>query len=122
MNYRIIKSTAVYFVCLAWLLAGCQGTFATPIKKIADNPRDYSGKIVTVAGEVKEVFGFFFMKYFVVEDGTGEITVVTSKPLPKKGARIRVKGRVNELFTIGETPTLVIVEEDEAKAKTEKKQ
>ncbi len=107
-------------ILLGWLLIGCQGTFTTPVKKIVDNPRDYAGKTVTVSGEVKAVFGFFFMKYFVVDDGTGEITVVTSRPLPKKGVSIRVKGRVNELFTLGDTPTLVIVEEDDTKPKSGK--
>jgi len=115
-----MKKGMAALVLLAWAFIACQGTFATPVKKIVENPRDYAGKTVTVSGEVKEVFGFFFMKYFVVDDGTGEITVVTSKPLPKKGTKVRVKGRVNELFTLGETPTLVIVEEDDQKPKVEK--
>jgi hypothetical protein len=113
-----MKKAAVAFFFLAWIFTACEGAFSTPIKKIIDNPRDYAGKTVTVSGEVKEVFGFFFMKYFVLNDGTAEIVVVTRKPLPKKGSTIRVKGKVNELFTLGETETLVIVEENNEKPKS----
>ncbi len=98
---------------LSLMLAGCTGLFSTPIKKIIDNPRDYYGKRVTVSGEVTEVFSLFVVRYFVVRDGTGEITVVTKKPLPRKGAKIRVKGTVEEAFSFGEKQAMVIVEDEE---------
>ncbi len=112
-----MKKIVVAFLLLAWILTACEGAFSTPIKKIIDNPRDYAGKTVTVSGEVKEVFGFFFMKYFMLNDGTAEIVVITKRPLPKEGSKIRVKGKVNELFALRETQTLVIVEEDNEKPK-----
>jgi len=114
-----MKRSVAAFILLLWTLVACQGAFSTPIRKIVDNPRDYASKTVTVSGEVKEVFDFFFMKYFVLNDGTGEMTVVTKKPLPAKGTKVLVKGKVNELFTLGDTATLVIVEEDDSKLKIE---
>ena len=110
-----MKRTLSTLILLALVFAACEGTLSTPIKKIIDNPRDFDGKTVTISGKVKEVFGFFFMKYFVVNDGTAEITVVTKKPLPKKGSNVRVTGKVYEMFALGETETLVIVEEDNKK-------
>jgi hypothetical protein len=89
---------------------------ATPINKILENPRDYSGKTVKITGEVSEVFGLIVVKYFVIKDGTGEIVVVTEKPLPKKGTKITVKGTVQEAFTIGDKQLLVVVENEENKA------
>ncbi len=100
-------------IMLIILLAGC--TRATPIKKILANPRDYGGKTVTISGTVTEITGFLFFKYFVVKDKTGEITVITSRPLPQKGAQIRVTGTVQEAFAIGSREVVVIVESEPKK-------
>lgn len=102
----------VTIILLAGLLAGCPGVLTTPIGKILENPRDYTGKEVTVSGEVTEVFGFFTVKYFVVKDRTGEITVVTQKTLPKKGNTVRIKGTVKEAFAIGDSQKIVITEHE----------
>ncbi len=53
---------------------------------------------------------FFIVKYFVVRDNSGEISVVTEKPLPVKGEKIKVKGTVREAFSIGTKTALVLVE------------
>ncbi len=110
-----MKKTALLLFLLASVALACNGILTTPISKITDNPRDYDGKTVTVSGEVTETFSFFVLKYFVVDDGTGTITVVTDKALPKKGSKIRVKGKVSEMFSLGDTATLVIVEESDKK-------
>ena len=40
--------------------------------------------------------------YYKVDDGTGEVTVLSQGlRVPSKGARVRVKGRVNELAVLG---------------------
>lgn len=113
-----MKRSLSTLILVALVLVACKGAFSTPIKKIIDNPRDFAEKNVTVSGEVKEVFGFFFMKYFVLNDGTAEIVVVTKRPLPKKGTRVRIKGKVHEMFALGETESLVIVETDDEKPKS----
>ncbi len=105
--------TVVLAVFVSFLLVGCTGMFATPIKKILENPRDYSGKSVRISGTVTEVFGLIVVKYFIVKDKTGEIAVITSKPLPAEGAKITVNGTVQEAFSIGDKQLIVIVEADE---------
>ena len=107
------KVTNVVLACM--LIAGCSSLVSTPIKKILDNSRDYSNKTVTVSGEVTEVFSLVVVKYFVVKDSTGEITVVTPKPLPRKGSPITVSGTVQEAFSLGDKQVIVIVEPDEPK-------
>lgn len=74
------------------LLTGCDRLFSTPIGKIIENPRDYANKTVTVSGEVKEVFGLLLIKYFTLKDKTGEVVVITERPVPRTGSRIKVKG------------------------------
>lgn len=111
MNIVIQKTLAV--TCLVLLLsAGCSSLMATPIKKIIDNPRDYSAKPVTISGEVTEIFSLFVIKYFVVKDSSGEIIVVTQKPLPAKGSKITVKGNVQEAFSLGDQQLIVIMEKE----------
>jgi hypothetical protein len=93
---------------LAIVLLGCASV--TPIKKILDNPWDYSGQKVTISGEVTQVFSLVFMRYFMVKDKTGEIVVVTKRPLPKEGEAIKVTGTVREAFSIADKQVIVIVE------------
>ncbi len=110
-----MKRITASLILAVLVLTACKGIFSTPIKKIIDNPRDFDGRTVTISGKVKEVFAFFFIKYFTVDDGTAEITVVTKRPLPKKGSNVRITGKVREMFALGETETLVIVENDDGK-------
>jgi hypothetical protein len=109
-NHRF--GIAAFILSLSLLLPGCGSIFPTPINKILENPRDYDGKTVRISGEVTEVFAFFVVKYFVVKDKTGEIMVVTSRPLPREGAEITIKGTVREAFSIGDKQLLVIVEDE----------
>jgi hypothetical protein len=117
ITMKSCRDTRFIGIVLAVLLiGGCGSLMATPIKKILDNPRDYSGKTVRISGEVTETFSLFVLKYFIVKDSTGETTVVTTKPLPRKGSAISVKGTVYEAFSLGDTQLIVIVEPDETKA------
>ena len=104
----IPQTVLTIFLCI-----GCSSIMATPIKKILDNPRDFQGKKVTVAGEVTETFSLLVVKYFTVKDSTGEITVITSRPLPRKGSGITVRGTVQEAFSLGDQQVIVIVEPDD---------
>lgn len=100
-------------VLLLSLLLACNSILATPIRKITENPRDYSNKPVTISGEVTEVFSLIVVKYFIVRDKTGEIIVVTKRPLPKEGTKITINGTVQEAFSIGDKQLIVILENEE---------
>lgn len=93
-------------------LSACDKIMPVPIGKIKDNPREYSGKIVTIEGEVSKVFSFFVVKYFFLKDNTGEITIISDKPLPKVGTKLKVKGTVEEAFSLGDQQLLVVLEDD----------
>jgi hypothetical protein len=87
----------------AALLAGC----ATGHPRIADlkfNPGKYQNRSVTIDGVVTSSWGVPLVpfKLYKVDDGTGEVTVVSQDGrAPTKGARVSVKGRVNEFATFG---------------------
>jgi hypothetical protein len=110
-----MRKLTVCLVFLACIAIACDSLPATHISKILDNPQDYNGKSVTVEGEVTEISSLLFMKYFVLDDGTGTMAVVTLMPLPEKGKKMRVKGVVNKVFPLGEIQTIVIVEDSGGK-------
>ncbi len=91
----------------------------TQIGSIQKNPRDYYGKSLTIAGEVTDRTSLFVVKFFRLKDKTGEIVVVTSKPLPSLGSKVRVKGRIEEAFSIGTEQMLVFVEGEKGESKEE---
>lgn len=115
----IIMKKACLLICVACIfttiILSCDTISTTQIKRIIDNPRDYDGKSVSVSGEVADIFSLFFIKGFIVKDATGEILVVTDRPLPKKGSQIKVRGIVREAFSIGDQQIIVLVEASDSK-------
>ena len=60
-------------------LAGCGGLFTTRIGDLKTNPARYYNKNVTVEGQVTSSWGIPFVpvRVYKVDDGTGEVTVVS---------------------------------------------
>lgn len=109
-----MKKQGKFFIALwlaALILTGCNAVFTTPISKILQNPREYEGKEVAVSGTVVQSFGLVFLRYFIVRDKTGEITVVTNRALPREGEKIKVRGQVAQAFAIGDKQLVVILED-----------
>lgn len=84
-----------------------------PIAKILKNPRDYEGKQLTIAGVVTDKTSLIVVKYFKVKDETGEIMVITKRSLPEVGNKVRVKGIIQEAFSLGSEQLLVFQESSE---------
>ena len=84
-----------------------------PIEKILSSPKAYEGKEVTVEGEVTDRTSFFIdVKFFKLRDKTGEIIVLTrGRTLPEIKAKIRVRGRVDEAFPVGDQKFVVFAAE-----------
>ena len=108
---RSASSAVVLLLCDFIVLASCAAIFATKIADIKKTPGTYDGRTVTVTGKVTSTHNLLVVKYYEVEDGTGEIPVVTESALPKEGDRVRVKGRVSQAFALGTARLVVIVEE-----------
>ena len=83
------------------------------IKEIVKDPRTYVDHTVTVEGNVTGVLSLVVFKYFTINDGTGQINVVTDRPLPRQGQKIKVIGKVKEVIALGRDTLLVLMEEKE---------
>ena len=92
-------------VVLMTSFAGCAMGLRSPrIGEIRSNPARYYNKTVSVDGVVTSSWGIPLLPYrlYKIDDGSGELTVVSNGGrIPTKGARVRVKGRVNEVATLG---------------------
>lgn len=72
---------------------------STAIKDLLANPRDYENKEVTISGEVTYSFNLG-VKFYIVDDGTGRIYVITDRGVPDEGEIVKVKGRFNQRFKV----------------------
>lgn len=112
MAQRRAISTLTLILLLTVFLAGCGGLGATRIGKILDDPRHYHGRDVTVSGEVVDSLNLLVVRTYTVRDRSGEIMVVTKGAVPRQGASVRVKGRVNQAFAVADKSLVVLVEAD----------
>jgi len=90
---------------LAAFASGCAMTTRSPhIADLRDNPGRYQNHSVNIDGVVTSSWGLPLVPYrmYKVDDGTGELTVLSqSTRMPTKGARVHVKGRVDEVGVFG---------------------
>jgi hypothetical protein len=90
---------------LAAVLSGCALAVRHPsIAELKYNPGRYQDRTVSIDGVVTSSWGVPLVPFrlYKVNDGTGEVTVVANNGrVPSKGARVRVKGRVSDVATLG---------------------
>lgn len=109
MYQRLTLRMTLGFLLMS--LAACSACLTTPIQEIKAKPREYADKRVKVAGTVTETFSLLVLKGFVLNDGTGDIYVVTKKVMPAQGEQIAVKGTVREAFSLGDRHVLILLED-----------
>ena len=89
-------------IALAALLTGC--AMRTSVAELKYNPGRVEDRTGTIDGVVTSSFGVPLVpfRFYRVDDGTGEIAVLAENGrVPTKGARVRVKGRVEDVATFG---------------------
>ncbi len=115
---KMTKAFTLGFVLMIGLL-----TAACPqregIAGIEANPSKFYNKEVGIAGTVRDGYGLNIPLtqirggIYKVDDGTGSIWVVTQNSVPSKGAKIGVKGRIqNGVNYNGKNYGLGMIEED----------
>jgi hypothetical protein len=97
--------TRLFFAALvgAFLISGCAAR-GVRIAELRDQPDKYDDKTVSVTGVVTSSWGLPLVPFqlYKVDDGSGDITVISrSGRAPSKGARVQVKGKINEIGVFG---------------------
>jgi hypothetical protein len=90
-------------VATAALLSGCALTARRPtVQELKYNPGRYYDRTVSIDGVVTSSWGLSLFKMYKIDDGTGEVIVVgRGGRAPTRGAHVRVRGRVNDIATLG---------------------
>lgn len=93
-------------LALAALLVVMTSACALRNPRIADiqnNPGRYQDRTVNINGVVTSSWGLPLFKFYRVDDGTGEVVVLSNQlsRTPTRGARVRVRGRVGDVAVLG---------------------
>ncbi|MEZ5291289.1 MAG: hypothetical protein R2745_09410 [Vicinamibacterales bacterium] len=104
---KIVWSAAALLVVV--MLAGaCASVPGRPaIQQVQSQPGRFVDHSVTLTGTVTTSWGVPLVGFNVyrIDDGTGEITVVsTDKRVPGRGARVEVRGKVQDVAVLGGRP------------------
>ena len=75
----------------------------TPIKEIVTAPAQFEGKEVRVRGKAKNItkVPLVDLNLYVLDDGSGEITVVAGENLPAENETVALKGVVESVAIVG---------------------
>ena len=78
---------------------GCAGT---TISKILAEPQRYTHRgDVGLSGDVTESMSFLGHGAYKLDDGTGTIWVISQHGVPRKGARVKVNGKIRDVVDLG---------------------
>ena len=91
-------------IAAALALAGCAGY--TRVREIMAAPDRFEGKEVALKGKVGNTTTVAGTRAYLLHDGTGEITVVTSEALPPQDSEVALKGVVRSTVVRSNSWTL----------------
>jgi hypothetical protein len=97
---RIRIPRAVTFVPVfiaALLLSGCE---RKSINEIKADPGRYANRDVAVVGNVVQSVSLLGHGAYEVDDGTGRLWVVSQTGVPRKGARVAVRGKIRDGYDL----------------------
>ncbi|MCC7242017.1 MAG: hypothetical protein IT180_08845 [Acidobacteria bacterium] len=99
------KSALLALLLAAGLAAACASSAS--ITEIQTNPSHYQNRTVTLTGVVTSAWGLPLvpLRMYRVSDGHSEILVVSNgQRTPTRGARVRVRGRVEDVAVLAGRP------------------
>jgi hypothetical protein len=115
-------SRAVVAFSLAIMLSACAGVLRNPdIADVQRNSGHYADRTVTLDGRVTSAWGVPLMpfKMYKVDDGTGEMTVLSRGGVhtPVKGSHVKVRGVVRDVAVFNGMPLGLHLEEQDLNIK-----
>ena len=93
-SVRSRVSVAALAATLGLALTGCA---TKSINDVLADPSRYANKEVTVKGEVTQSVSVLGHGSYKIEDGSGSLWVVSTKGVPRKGARVKVTGKIRDV-------------------------
>jgi hypothetical protein len=74
---------------------------STSINRVLADPARYRDKDVRLSGTVVDSYSLANRGVYKLDDESGQIWVMSDRGVPRRGARVTVKGRIREGFNLG---------------------
>ena len=74
---------------------------ATSINSVLADPSKYRNRDVKISGSVAESYSVADRGFYRIDDGTGQLWIVSSHGVPRTGARVSVHGTIRDAFNLG---------------------
>ena len=71
------------------------------VNQVLADPSRYRNRDVRLSGAVVDSYSLADRGIYRIDDGTGQLWVVSESGVPRQSARVTVKGRVREGFNLG---------------------
>lgn len=102
----VLKRTWIFIVLVVAMLSGGCNLVPigfTTIKEITESPANFDGKEVKLKGKVKSVtkVALLDIKLYVLDDGTGQVTVIPADNLPGENETVAFSGVVENVAIVG---------------------
>ena len=102
-----LRWTALAAVVLGAVASGACA--ARSINQVLADPSRYQNREVRVSGTVAESLSFANRGAYRIEDGSAQLWVISGAGVPRKGARVTVKGRIRDGFNLGSLGERVVL-------------
>ena len=93
------RSTVLTVIGLGALVLSACATRS--VNQILADPSRYRNREVRLSGSVVESYSFANRGAYRIDDQSGQLWVVSDRGVPRKGARVTVKGTIREGFNLG---------------------
>lgn len=70
------------------------------VNDVLADPGRYARKEISIQGDVVESFSVAGHGFYRIEDPTGKLWVFSNRGVPRKGASVKVKGRIHDGFDL----------------------
>jgi hypothetical protein len=98
------QKSRLHLVGLAFISASSilsSACAATTINHILADPSRYRDRDVRVSGSVVDSYSFANRGMYKINDESGQLWVMSDRGVPRKGARVVVKGTIRDGFSLG---------------------
>ena len=74
---------------------------ARTVNQVIADPSRYRNREVNLSGTVVDSYSLVNRGAYRIDDGTGQLWIVSDNGIPRKSARVDVKGTIREGFNLG---------------------
>jgi hypothetical protein len=74
---------------------------ARTVNQVIADPSRYRNREVKLSGTVVDSYSLVNRGAYRIDDGTGQLWIVSDNGIPRKSARVDVKGTIREGFNLG---------------------